>query len=351
MESLLEITLWKNTLFDFAQFGVLLLLGVLLIRLVRQLAFFRLQAWRERSHTLFDLKIQKRLEQSLGPLLYFAVFDLSIRKLELHPFLDRTLHILGIALVSIFGVRLLNTAIEFVIRYHWLKPPEDESREKTIQAILPSVKVLIGGMGLAFFLDNLGFSVTAVITGFGVTGVAVALGAQAILGDLFSYFAIVFDRPFEVGDTISIDTIQGSVERIGIKTTRIRSQTGEEVIMANKDLTNSRLRNFRRMERRQIQYRFGVPLDTPREQVAAIPSLVREILQGMEKVTVDRVHFVAYGDFSFVFEVIFRVEDSRYEVALDIQQALNLRLLEEFEKRGIRLAYPTHAVHLYQKLV
>ncbi len=351
MESLLEKTLWNNTLYDYGQFAILLLLGCLLVRLVKQLVLIRLQAWREKSHTLFDLATQKRLEQSLGPLLYFGIFDLSIRKLELHPFLDRSLHFFGLALATVLGVRLLNTAMEFVIRYHWLQRTVDESREKTIRAILPALKVVIGGMGLAFFLDNLGVSVTAVITGFGVTGVAVALGAQAILGDLFSYFAIIFDRPFEVGDNIAIDNIQGSVERIGIKTTRIRSQTGEEIILANKDLTNSRLRNYRRMERRNIQYRFGVSYDTPREQVARIPSLVREILEAIAvaRVRVDRVHFVAYGDFSFIFEAFFQVEDGRNEVALDVQQELNLRLLQAFEEKGIRIAYPTQAVHLYRK--
>lgn len=346
MTDFFERTLWHNTLNDYAYFIILMMLGFALIWLSKRLVGLRLQSWRERSSTLFNLETQKKFEQSLGPLLTFAVFDLSIRKLVLHPYLDRTLHIAGIALVTIFGVQLLFTALEFIIRYHWLKPPIDDSRENTIRAILPSLKILIWGMGLAFFLDNLGFSVTAVITGFGITGVAVALGAQAILGDLFSYFAIVFDRPFEVGDTIAIDTIQGSVERIGIKTTRIRSQTGEEIILANKDLTNSRLRNYKRMEQRRIQYRFGVPYDTPRDLLALIPEIVIQILRSIEKVRADHVYFAAYGDSSFLFEVAYFVEDSGYEVYMNTQQTLNLRILEEFERRGIKLAYPTQSIHL-----
>jgi small-conductance mechanosensitive channel len=201
-------------------------------------------------------------------------------------------------------------------------------------------------LGLVFLLDNLGFEISAVIAGLGIGGIAIALAAQAILGDLFSYFVIFFDRPFEIGDFIVIGDKKGNVEYIGIKTTRLRSLSGEQLVFSNTDLTNSRIQNFRRMERRRVVFKLGVVYETPGNQLAEIPVIVKEIIDEQPDVTFDRGHFASYGDFSLNFEFVYYVMSSDYNKYMDTQQAINLKIYQEFEKRGIVFAYPTQTLYL-----
>ena len=194
-------------------------------------------------------------------------------------------------------------------------------------------------------LDNLGFEVSTVIAGLGIGGIAIALAAQAILGDLFSYFVIFFDRPFEIGDFVILpNEFMGTIEYIGIKTTRIRSLSGEQIVVANTDLTNSRIRNYKRMERRRVVFKLGVIYQTTSKQLAEIATIVKTIIENQSDTTFDRGHFQSYGDFSLNFEFVYYVLSGDYNKYMDTQQAINLKIYEEFEKRGIEFAYPTQTL-------
>ncbi len=173
-----------------------------------------------------------------------------------------------------------------------------------------------------------------------------ALAAQAILQDLFSYFSIIFDRPFDVGDFIIVDSFMGTVEYVGIKTTRIRSLSGEQVVFSNTDLTNSRVRNYKRMELRRVVFGFGVVYETPLDKLRKIPQIVEDVIKSIEQTRFDRAHFFKYGDFSLDFEVVYYVLSSDYNKYMDIQQEINLKIKEEFEREGIEFAYPTQLLYL-----
>lgn len=155
----------------------------------------------------------------------------------------------------------------------------------------------------------------------------------------------MFDRPFEVGDFIIIEDLSGTVEYIGLKTTRIRSINGERVVIANKDLINSRIRNYKRMERRRVVFRIGVIYETSLEQLKEIPTIIKNIISQIPEATFDRANFFSYGDFSLVFEIVYFVNDRDYYKYMDIQQEINLRIKEEFERRQIKFAYPTKTVY------
>ncbi|MCK4428221.1 MAG: mechanosensitive ion channel family protein, partial [candidate division Zixibacteria bacterium] len=191
-----------------------------------------------------------------------------------------------------------------------------------------------------------GFKISTVIAGLGIGGIAVALAAQAILGDLFSYFSILFDRPFEVGDFIILDDYLGTIEHIGIKTTRVRSLGGEQLVFSNADLTNSRLRNYKRMAKRRVVFKLGVTYQTTLEQVKEIPTIIKNIIQNITDTVFDRAHFSSYGDFSLVFETVYYVLSRDYNKYMNIQQEINFAIKEEFEKRGIEFAYPTQTLFL-----
>ena len=205
-------------------------------------------------------------------------------------------------------------------------------------------RVSIWSIVLLACLDNLGVNITTMIAGLGVGGVAVALAAQNILGDLFASLSIVLDKPFVVGDFLIIGDFLGSVEKVGIKTTRLRSLSGEQLIFSNNDLLNSRIRNYGRMFERRVVFSIGVTYQTPAEKLRAIPDMLRQAVESQENIRFDRAHFQKYGDFALVFEIVYYVLSADYSRYMDIQQAINLKIFDDFEENGIEFAYPTQTI-------
>lgn len=205
-------------------------------------------------------------------------------------------------------------------------------------------RVAIWSIILLACLDNLGINITTMIAGLGVGGIAVALAAQNILGDLFASLSIVLDKPFVVGDFLIIGDFLGSVEKVGLKTTRLRSLSGEQLIFSNNDLLGSRIRNYGRMFERRVLFSIGVTYQTPAEKLRAIPDMLRRAVESQEHVRFDRAHFQKYGDFALVFEVVYYVLSADYNRYMDIQQAINLRIYEDFDENEIEFAYPTQTI-------
>lgn len=199
---------------------------------------------------------------------------------------------------------------------------------------------------LALLLENLGVRLTPLLAGIGIGGVAVALAIQNILGDIFCYIAIILDKPFIAGDFLVIDNLMGTVERIGIKNTRIRSLSGELLIFANHDLVNSRVRNYKTLRERRVVMTFGVTYETPMEKLRSIPHIVRGIFSSVKATRLDRVHFSQFGDFSLMYEVVYFVLTGDYTTFMDAQQDVNLSLKEQFGKEGIDFAYPTQTLYI-----
>jgi len=198
---------------------------------------------------------------------------------------------------------------------------------------------------LLLALDQLNFDITALVAGLGIGGVAVALALQNILGDLFASLSIVLDKPFVVGDFIVVDDLRGEVERVGIKTTRVRSLDGELLIFANGDLLKSRIRNFRRMRERRVLFTVGVTYQTPLEKVRRIPQWLREAIEAQPRTRFDRAHFKEYGDSALLFEIVYYVLDRDYNLFMDLQQAVNVAIFERFEGEGVEFAYPTRTLY------
>jgi len=184
------------------------------------------------------------------------------------------------------------------------------------------------------------------LVGFGVGGIAIAFALQSTLSDFFSAFSIYFDHPFEIDDFIVVGEYSGTVKSIGIRSTRIKLLQGEELVISNKELANSSVRNFRKLEKRRIVFSIGVTYDTPLQKLKKIPIMIKDIVQGVEFAELDRVHFTQFGDFSLKFEIVYYVKSSVYSVYLDTQQKINFAIVEAFEKEGIEIAFPTRAIYL-----
>lgn len=240
----------------------------------------------------------------------------------------------------------MGSVAEYSLRIYGFIHRDQPNMRQSLNALIPAVRVFLWAIGIVFVLDNLGFDISAVVTGLGIGGVAIALASQGILQDLFSYFSILLDRPFEIGDFIVVGDMSGTVQQVGIKTTRLQSLDGEQLILANTDLTASRIQNFQRMTQRRIAFNLGVTYETTKTQLELIPDILRHIIEGIPQVTFDRAHFASFGDSSLNYEVVYLVETNDYMVYRDVQQQMNLTIKEQFDKAGIEFAYPTQVLYL-----
>ena len=345
-EQILKIVILKNSILDYIICLSLFLISIFFINLFRRFILHKLRQWAERTTTTLDDFLVGIFQNYLIPLLYFGAFYLSIRTLTLNPTLSKLIDILGLVLLTIFAIRCLMAVISYGLEVYWLKSQKDVAKERSLGGILKIIKAIVWGLGIIFLLDNLGFKISTVIAGLGIGGVAVALAAQTILGDLFSYFAIFFDRPFEVGDFIIVGDYLGTIEHIGIKTTRIRSLGGEQIVFSNADLTNSRVRNYKRMDQRRVVFKLGVTYQTTLEQLKMIPRIITGVIKNTKDTVFDRAHFFSYGDFSLIFEVVYYVLSRDYNKYMDTQQEINFAIKEKFEKQGIEFAYPTQTLYI-----
>lgn len=206
-------------------------------------------------------------------------------------------------------------------------------------------KIVCWSLGTIFVLSNLGIEVTSLVAGLGVGGIAVAFALQGVLSDLFASFSIYFDKPFRIGDYIVIGSDMGTVEKIGIKTTRIRTLQGEELVVSNTELTTARVQNFKKMSERRIVSQFGITYETPQEQVRLVPELVRDIFAGIDGARLDRVHFTTFADSALIYELVYFVNTSEYAEYLNKQQIFNFELMRIFAEKGIEFAYPTQTIY------
>jgi small-conductance mechanosensitive channel len=220
----------------------------------------------------------------------------------------------------------------------------DVASATTIRALGIGIKVLLWVIVFITALDKFGVNVTTLVTGLGIGGVAIALAVQNVLGDLFAALSIVLDKPFDVGDSIAVDQMSGTVERIGLKTTRVRSVSGEQIIISNSDLLKSRIRNYKRQVERRVVFTTDVTYDTSPEMVARIPGMIREVVSSQQPVRFDRSHFTQYTDSALRIETVYYVLDADYTRYLDIQQTINLELLRRFNAEKIDFAFPTRTV-------
>ncbi len=238
-------------------------------------------------------------------------------------------------------------AIKFFIgRYRRQKIESDAAAVTTLSSVGFVLQSLLWVILLLVALDNFGINVTTFVAGLGISGIAVALAVQNVLGDLFASFSIVFDKPFVIGDFIIVGDFMGTVEYVGLKTTRIRSLSGEQLIFSNGDLLKSRIRNFKRMYERRVVFTIGVLYQTSYDRLIEIPKMIRRIIESQDQVRFDRAHFKEYGAYSLNFEIVYWIQSPDYNVYMDIQQAINLSIFEQFKQKGIEFAYPTQTLFM-----
>lgn len=326
--------------------GVAIVVYLLLV-LLQRLLVSRLGKLAERTDTDFDDAVVD-LVKNTRPF-FFAAFALiaAMRGLVISPALGGPLHAI-LELLVLLQIGMWATGIvAFLVQRSLTQRAETADRigVAAVRAIGITVKVVAWIIIVLIAIQNVfGKNILPLMTGLGVGGIAIALAVQNILGDLLAAVAIVFDRPFDVGDTIQIDNLTGTVEQIGLKTTRLRSASGEQLVIGNAELLKARLRNFKRMHERRAVLNLDLTYDTPPAVVERIPGMIRQIVESQPNVRFDRSHFAAFMESALRVETIYFVEDTDYNRYMDTQQAVNLAVLKRFGAEKIQFAFPTRTL-------
>jgi small-conductance mechanosensitive channel len=270
-------------------------------------------------------------------LLAVAVW-LGSRHLTFPPRIERGL---TIALVLLFWMQMAlwgMAAVRYLIGVRRQRAGHDTLLESSLEVILFVAAVLVWALALLLALDNLGVQIRPLLAGLGIGGIALALAVQTVLADLLASLSIALDRPFSVGDFLGLGDCQGTVEHIGVKSTRLRSLSGEQIIISNGDIVKARVRNYTRMRERRVLFQLGVDYDTPVATLAAIPRAVREIIEATPETRFERCHLLSYAPNALEFEVVFYMTNPDYNAYVEAQQRINLRMLERFAVMEVKLA-------------
>ncbi|PST82739.1 mechanosensitive ion channel protein MscS [Pedobacter yulinensis] len=348
MNEVLKNEYFHNTVGEYLiAFGIILL-GIILVRIFKRRFLVRIKRWANRTvNTLDDFAVQT-LDRLGIPALYLIIVYSGISYLTFPAKVHKVIDNSATVVITILIIRLVSSIILMLLKSYLERQERGQDKVRQLAGLMIIINTLIWIMGILFLFDNMGYNVTALITGLGIGGIAVALAAQNILGDLFNYFVIFLDRPFEVNDFVTVDDKSGTIEYIGIKTTRVLSLTGEQLVFANSDLTGSRIHNYKRMETRRAVFTLSVVYDISTEKLKKIPGMLKSIVEEHRMVKFDRAHWTTFGNFSLNFEVVYLVLSSDYNTYMDIQQSINIRIFETFEAEGIAFARPTTTVYLNQ---
>jgi len=346
------IPFWERVFWGNQTSEWLLALGVFLVALIalkifRQVVIARMKKLFAKTETRLDDIIIQAIEAIHWPFYVFVSIFVALQILSVPSLVMQAAYYVFLISMVYYAIRALEKFVDYGTQIVVEKRQEEDGNNVGIIKFLSSIiKILLWVGALLLILSNMGVDVTSMIAGLGIGGVAVALALQNILGDLFSSLAIYFDKPFKVGDFIMVGQHMGTVKRVGIKSSRIESLTGEELVISNTELTNARIQNYGVMEERRILFTFGVVYNTSPEKLRQIPQMVKEVIEARELTRFDRSNFKEFGDSALIFENVYYVQTSDYNKYMDIQEAINLGIAEKFAQERIEFAFPTQTINL-----
>ncbi|MEI0604581.1 mechanosensitive ion channel family protein [Brachyspira alvinipulli] len=342
MQYLKETMFWNNSLFQYIVFVIIFAIAMISMNLILLFLLKILLKVNTKLQNLFITDLIKSIKKRTRPIILLISLSIARLSLNLPENLNKYFGKIVIVFIIIFIIMFI---CDFITNFtnNYLSQKKDVVISDGIITIL---KVVVWIIGFLTILSNLGVNVNTFITGLGVGGVAVAFAAQSIIADLFNYFVIVFDKPFLKGDYIQIDQDLGTVEYIGVKSTRIRRNSGEQLLISNTNLLASRIQNYRVLEKRRKYMMVGVEYSTPLEKLKMIPDVVKKIIESTENTEFYSARFIEFADSSLNFEVIYHVTIPDYAEYVRIVEDVNYKLVDEFNKLGINFAFPSRTIYM-----
>jgi len=342
----LDQVFWNNTVLDYIVFVGVLLLGAVLIFLLGRATLRRIAAYTEKNQSPYGEMVRAGVKRYLLPVAYFTLFYYCTRTLALNSHLANIVGTLSTLFAVVMASMFLSSLATLFLAK--LGKGKLDHNSLAMRWLVRITKGVIWGIALILFLDNIGVKITSLVAASAVAGFALAFAAQSVLADIFCFFTIFFDKPFEIGDFIISGDHMGTIEHIGVKTTRLRALGGEQLVVSNTDLTGSRIRNYKTMQQRRVIFTLGVTYETPNEKLQAIPEMIKNIIENTEDTTFSRTHFASFGTYSLNIEVVYFVLTSDFDRYMDINQRVNLAIKDGFERLGVKFAFPTSIVQMQQ---
>lgn len=338
------ILIQENTTHDLLVAGGIILGFIVILHIFKVYILSRLSKAAKKTENTYDDAIVGFVERIAWPFHFAIGLFVSSNYLVLPIVLDKAVFYIFIFSVVYYAIKGAFGIIDFLVLNQVQIRKEKEEGAHIIRIVGTAAKaglVIIAGM---LFLSNIGFNISSLLAGVGIGGIAIAFAIQNILEDLFSSFTIFFDKPFKEGDFIVIGNDSGTVKKIGIKSTRIQTLQGQELIVSNKELTSTRINNYKLMKKRRAVFSIGVEYGTTAAKLQKIPKIIEGIINKIDKADLDRVHFKEFGDFSLNYEIVYHIANKEYGTFMDIQQKINLELVKIFKKEKIEFAFPTQTV-------
>ena len=343
VEEILSYALWGNSVKDYIMVTVVFVLAVIIFRIIKYQIVKKLRNVANKTKAEVDDLLTKIVDKIGWPFYIFFAIYVALNFIQLPDAVNIFFTYATPIVVVIIIVRSLQQFVDYGIQ-KLAKEKQQETETSVINIIGRILRGTLWAIALVYIISLFGYDITTLVASFGVLGIVLAFGLQEILSDIFASISIFFDKPFEIGDFIIVGDNIGVVKKVGIKSTRIQSLWGQEVVIPNKELTSARINNYKKMEKRRIQFSFGVVYETSAEKLEKVLEITKEIVDKIELADLNRVHFKEYGDFSLNFEVVYYVNTPDYNKYMDIQQEINLSIKKRFEKEGIIFAYPTQTV-------
>lgn len=343
----LNTMFYGNTVRDYLLSLVVFLAAVLFTYALKGTIILRLKKLAEQTNTDLDDVFISAIDELRWPFYISLPIYFASQMLTLNDNIQKGVSTTALLLVLYYAVKFVQDLAIYALKRTLNKRTAHDDTDEAIQGVAIFVlKTALWSLAVLLLLQNAGINVTAVLGGLGIGGLAVAFAFQSILSDLFSFFTIYFDKPFAIGDFIVIGDDMGTVERIGLKSTRVRTLQGEELVLSNSDIMASRINNYKKMEKRRVLVELGVIYNTPSQKLRKIPEIVEKFVDSEPLAEFERAHFRSFGDSALVFEVVYYILSNEYIEYMNTQQSINYGILEAFENEGIAFAYPTQQIFL-----
>jgi len=350
-QKFLEFNIWGNSGQDYLN-SLLVLAGALVIfKLVQFVIIKKIEFVTKKTETDID-DFLMTLVKSIKPPFYFLLsLYIASRFLAIKAIVAKFIDNIIFIIVVLQIILILQRVIDYVVTKVIQKTTSDDETEKekieeeaVIKMVGRILKFILWIVAVLLMLSNIGINITSAIAGLGIGGIAIAMAAKDVLSDIIASISIYIDKPFRVGQRIQTGTDVGTVEHIGIKTTRLRTPQGQELIISNTDMASARIQNFKKMERRQVKLTLGVVYGLKADKLKKIPMFIKEIIDNIEDAKFDRSHFATYGDFSLNFETVYYIDSSDFKKYMNAQEQVNLAIYKKFEEERINFAFPTQTV-------
>ena len=342
MEYLKETIIWNNSLLRYLISIIVFAVSLIAMNIILILFLKVLLKLNTKLQNEFIVNLVKSIKKRLRPLIFIIALSFGrvglVLPKEVSDYWAKIVVVFFIIFVVMFICDIISN---FSNNYLYNKKGVVIS-----DGIITILKALVWVIGFLTILSNLGVNVNTFIAGLGIGGVAVAFAAQSIIADLFNYFVIVFDKPFLKGDYIQIDADKGVVEYIGIKSTRIRRNSGEQLLISNTNLLASRIQNYRILEKRRQYMMLGVEYSTPLEKLKVIPDILQTIIETTIGTEFSSARFIEFADSSLNFEVIYYVNTDDYNEFVRVVEDINYKIIDEFNKLGVGFAFPSRTLYI-----